>query len=107
MQMSVLLSLLVGATSLLLSLKADAQVPLYDEAGRTYLQRSWQFDLQTTYYQATANYSKSGGQYDSLPSGYGYQLLDFDMGARWIPMANWGVYSSTRVSNAESKDPVT
>lgn len=105
--MSVLLSLLVGATSFLFVQKAGAQVPLYDEAGRTYLHHSWQFDLQTTYYQATANYTKDGGKFDSLPSGYGYQLLDFDMGARWIPLTNWGVYASTRVSNAESKDLIT
>ncbi len=103
MKLSGLLFILCVST-LLLSPLAKAQLPLYDEAGRNYRLGSWQFDAQTTYYQATANYKKTGGEYVSLPDKYSYTLLDFDFGARWVPKAQWAVYASSRVSNAESKD---
>lgn len=96
----------MGSTLLLCSSLAQAQLPLYDEAGRSYQTGRWQFDAQTTYYQATANYTRSGGEYVTLPNGYSYSLLDFDFGARWVMKKNWALYASSRVSNAESKNTV-
>jgi hypothetical protein len=105
MKLSGLLFILWSAT-LLLSPLAKAQLPLYDEAGRNYRLGSWQFDAQMSYYQATANYTKSGGQYVSLPGSNSYSLLDFDFGSRWVPKSQWAFYASSRVSNAESKDAI-
>jgi len=107
MKLSVLLFSLLSSTLLLCAVQARAGLPLYDEAGRSYRLGRWQFDAQVTSYQATANYTKSGGEYSSLPSGYSYTLLDFDFGARWVPSSRWAVYATSRVSNAESKDNVS
>lgn len=105
MKLSGLLFTLLGTTLLLCSRPASAQLPLYDEAGRSYPLGRWQFDVQTTYYNATANYARSGGEYTELANGNSYHLLDFDFGARWIPKSRWAFYVSSRVSNAESKNP--
>lgn len=104
--MSVLLCFLSLAASLSFTSKAHAQMPLYDEAGRTYQANTWQVDFQTTYYQATANYTKDGGEYVGLDSGHSFRLIDFDFGTRWVPTSRWGIYLSSRVSNAESNDTI-
>ncbi|MGZ5278996.1 MAG: hypothetical protein ACXWC9_03590, partial [Pseudobdellovibrionaceae bacterium] len=72
MKLSVLLFSLLSSTLMLCAVQARAELPLYDEAGRSYRLGRWQFDAQVTSYQATANYTKSGGEYSSLPSGYSY-----------------------------------
>jgi hypothetical protein len=105
--MSGLLFLSAFASSIVFSTTALAQFPMHDEARREYQQGIWQFDLQSTYYKATANYTRAGGQYNNLASGYGYQTLDFDFGTRWTPRKNWGIYASSRVANAESTDPLS
>lgn len=84
--------------------EAKAQISIYDEAGRSYKARSWSLDFQTTYYNATANYARGGGEYVSLPDGSKYTLLDFDFGSRYVPSSNWAVYATAQVSNAESQD---
>jgi hypothetical protein len=104
MKLSVLLFILMSSTLLLCPNRSHAQLPLYDEAGRSYHLGRWQFDVQETYYQATANYKSSGGEYNNLPSGYSYTLLDTDFGVRWVPKERWALYLSSRVSNAESNN---
>ncbi len=104
MKMSGLLYLLFVSIISLSPRWAQAQLPLYDEASRNQQKSQWQVDLQTTYYQATANYTNSGGQFESLPAGNEYKLIDFDFGARWIASPKWAFYTSSRVSNAESSD---
>lgn len=102
MRLSVsLFSLLAG---IFVSSQAAAQVPLFDEPGRTYKKSAFELSFQTTYYEANANYTKTGGEYVSLIDGYGYNLLSFDFGFRWVPVNNWGVYASTQVANASSDD---
>jgi hypothetical protein len=97
-----LLSSFLGAIAWTSS--AQAQSPLFDEVGRNFRGRQWEFALQTNYFQATANYTPGGGQYTSLVSGSSYNLMTFDFGTRWIPVNRWGIYASTQVGNAESKD---
>jgi hypothetical protein len=104
MKLSVLLFILLCSTLMLCPLESHAGLPLYDEASRSYRLGQWQFDAQTSYYEATANYSRSGGEYVSLPDGASYHLMDLDFGARWVPKNRWALYATSRLSNAESKN---
>jgi len=89
---------------MLCPLESHAGLPLYDEAGRNYRLGQWQFDAQASYYEATANYSRSGGEYVTLPDNASYHLMDLDFGARWVPKSRWALYASSRLSGAESKN---
>lgn len=102
MRLSVSLCFLI--LSLISSHEVRAQVPLFDEPGRDYDTGVWNFSLQSTYYEANANYTEDGGQFVSLPSGYSYNLLLFDFGARWVPRNQWAVYVSSQIANATSEN---
>lgn len=106
MKLSVFLFFLCGSLLTSFADEARAQLSLYDEAGRTYKTRFWSFDAQTTYYQSTANYTKGGAEYVSLAEGHKYNLIDFDFGTRYVPSADWAIYMTSQVSNAESSDGV-
>ncbi len=92
--------------SLLFFAHAQASTPLFDEVGRNFQPHLWEFAVQTDYYQATANYTPGGGQFASLNSGFSYNLLAFDFGARWVPTSPWGLYANAQVANAESKNSI-
>jgi hypothetical protein len=64
----------------------------------------WQFATSANYLSTTANYTKSGGEYVDLPSGYSYSLAQFDFLTRWVALPNMGVTASTQLAYAESKD---
>lgn len=74
---------------------------------RTNSPGQWNLEIDFKYFNATANYSRGGGEYDSLPSGFSYNLMDFDFGARWTPSPNWGFFAQTRYAYATSNDSLT
>jgi hypothetical protein len=92
--------------NLLLAFPALAQTPLFDEVSRSFKKNTWDFRGQTSYYSATANYSDDGNVFNTLPDGYSYNLLAMDFGFRWVPQHKWGLYTSSQVGNAESKDAI-
>lgn len=100
MRLSVSLFFLVG---LLFSKPSQSAPPLFDETSRTPQKGVWDFQFQTNYYQAYANYSPAGNVYNELPSGASYNLLQIDFGARWVPVSKWGIYTTSQVANAESQ----
>ncbi|PIS10049.1 MAG: hypothetical protein COT73_11405, partial [Bdellovibrio sp. CG10_big_fil_rev_8_21_14_0_10_47_8] len=101
MKLSVIFPTLVVALSFSI---AQAGVSLFDESSRAYDSGALNVETVGSYFTSTANYTKEGGQYESLPSGGSYQLMDVDFGARWTPDRTWGFYGTSRVSNAEGKD---
>lgn len=64
----------------------------------------WQFSASGNDLATTANYTKSGGEYVDLPSGYSYNLAQFDFLTRWVAMPRLGTYASTQIAYAQSKD---
>lgn len=67
----------------------------------------WDLEADFNYYNATANYSRDGGEYESLPGGFAYKLMEFDFGARWTPSNKWGFFTQARYGYAASDDGVT
>lgn len=65
------------------------------------LQLKW----SNNYFLTSANYTKNGGVYESLPSGYSYKLFYTDLGARYTLNSFWALRADTQVAFAESKDP--
>lgn len=85
----------------------QAEFPLLDEPSRKFKQGYWNFSTQVNYFQATANYSKDGGQFSSLAAGYSYRLITTDIGAHYGMNPKTNAYFSTQIANAESKDLTT
>lgn len=83
---------------------ARASTTIFDESSRDYHRNRFNFEANYRYFKADANYTQAGGEYISLPSGYSYQVSDFDFGIRWTTGLTWGFYTSARASQAESKD---
>jgi hypothetical protein len=90
-------------TTFLLSVSCFAATSIFDEADRKFYQNRFIFEANYRYFQSEANYTQDGGQYVSLSSGSKYQSSDFDLGLRWVTGRTWGLYTSTRISQAESK----
>lgn len=79
-----------------------ASTTIFDESSRDYNRNRFNFEANYRYFKADANYTQAGGEYVSLPSGYKYQVSDFDFGIRWTTGLTWGFYTSARASSAES-----
>lgn len=64
-------------------------------------------DLLTAarFYQANGNLTASGNSYDALPSGYAYQIWQFDFGARGALTSGSALFANTTLSSSQSKAP--
>lgn len=82
---------------LLAQLKANAWNEL-----REYQTGQWDFRFKTNYYQALANFTRVGNEFESLDSGSNYSVTDFDFGTRWNPARGIGVYADARIAYAQS-----
>lgn len=74
---------------------------------KSYPLRTVEFHMQSRYYKADGNFTKSGNSYDDLPSGYSYENYLFDFGARSQFFSKWAVFGDLTVGAATSQDPVT
>lgn len=72
---------------------------------RVFQPGKWELKVAPGLFQSSANYSKSGGSFDSLPNGQNFQLLNVDMGTRVSLSRLMGLYVDGRYANAQSKDP--
>lgn len=73
---------------------------------KTYSQKNWDMSFRGKYFYTDSNYLSSGGTYQSLPSGYGYQLLDMTAGFRaTLPDKNWAFFGETQFAYAQAKSP--
>lgn len=72
---------------------------------RKHGQNLWELELGGNSFETAANYTKSGGSFDSLPGSNSYKLINMDFGARWGLTKIWSLYGETRLGVAESKDP--
>ncbi|MBX2995123.1 MAG: hypothetical protein KF681_09880 [Bdellovibrionaceae bacterium] len=72
---------------------------------KSFRTREIDFYGQTRYYQAQGNFTKGGNSYDSLTSGYGYEIFNFDVGARAVLHSKWAAFAQATMANATSKSP--
>ncbi|MFN7728296.1 MAG: hypothetical protein ACK5P7_03995 [Bdellovibrio sp.] len=72
---------------------------------KTYTVRNIDLYGQTRYYVAQGNFTKSGNSYDSLPSGYAYEIFNFDVGARSVIFSKWAAFGRMTMGAAQSKSP--
>lgn len=86
--------------SLLCSFQTQAEAPLFDEAGRDTKSGLY---FQTSYFEAQSNYSREGGEYNSLAAGSKYNLLTFDFGLLLKDSRGKKYYASSQVANATSE----
>lgn len=63
-----------------------------------------EFEFSPSYYQADANYTRSGGEYVRLGSGSSYRLIDLNFATRYGWSETIGLWATTRFSSAESSD---
>lgn len=77
---------------------------LFTAADKSFLSERLTFSTQYQFFQTEANYTPEGGQFVSLSSNNKYQISDLDLGLRWTTGSTWGFYSSTRWSQAESRN---
>ncbi|WP_374077374.1 hypothetical protein [Bdellovibrio bacteriovorus] len=66
----------------------------------------WDFEVGTQFFRSEANYPSSGGGSQNLPNGNHYQLIDVNLGTRYMPRQNWSVFAWGTVGSAESKDSI-
>lgn len=59
-----------------------------------------------TYYQAQGNFTSSGNSFDSLPSGYSFENIQFDVDARSHLFAKWAGFAKVTIGNTTSKTPL-
>lgn len=71
---------------------------------RGYAPSIWDFEIGAQYYQATSNFAKSGNEFQRLSNGYGYKLIDSNLGVRYTPNYRMGFYTGGRYAYAESQD---
>ncbi|GIL16646.1 MAG: hypothetical protein BroJett040_03970 [Oligoflexia bacterium] len=73
---------------------------------KSYPQNYWEINAGYRFFQATANYSSSGGSFSSLPSGYGYKLHNVDIGTRsTVPDLNMAYFTEFQIAAGESTTP--
>jgi hypothetical protein len=96
----------ISTLMLLGALTVHAQMPAGNEF-KNYQSRTIDLFLQSRFYKATGNFTKSGNSYDSLPSGYDYENYLFDFGARSTIFSKWAIFASATVGAAQSQDPTT
>lgn len=67
------------------------------------------FDISADvrYYLTDANFDKTGNTYTKLPSGYSYQLTEFNFGARTRLAPKWHLYGGSTVAVAKAGNPLT
>ena len=70
---------------------------------KSYPRGSWDFELQTRYEQATANYLSQGNFFQALPSGQSYKLITVDAGTRYH-FARWALFGEAQLASAESRN---
>lgn len=92
-------SILSIATGLLLSSNAFALAPTSE-----FYQGTWQLHVTPKYWSSTANYTGSGGEYESLPFNNEFSIATIDMSARSTVLDNWGIYLGLQAGLANSKD---
>jgi hypothetical protein len=74
---------------------------------RPWTYQLWDLEAQLLFYNATANYSRSGGSFDRLPSGNSYQLLTTDLRARYVLTRSLALSGGLQIAYAESKNSIT
>lgn len=62
--------------------------------------------LGMQYYKPDANFDKTGNSYTRLPSGYSYQLMNVDFGARARLAPRWHLYGSGQFAQANADNLV-
>lgn len=72
---------------------------------RGYLPGSWDFQLKTQYYKATANYRTSGNVFDRLEDGYGYSNTELELSTRYTPNFKTGFWFGGTFGFAKSQAP--
>lgn len=69
---------------------------------KDFTQGSMELGASFEYFRSEENY-KSGGSKESLPSGFHYQLMDFNIQTRFVLAPSLGLYASANIGTSESK----
>lgn len=70
---------------------------------KTYGEGLFQFDTAASYFKTDSNY-RNGGNKDSLPGGFSYNLIDVNLSGRYLISHSLAFYGGASVGTSQSKD---
>lgn len=92
-------AILSFATAILLTLPVWSMRP-----ASQFYEGTWQFQATPKYWASTANYTGSGGEYESLPFSNEFNITTLNTSARSVFVDNWGIYLDLESGMSNSKD---
>lgn len=71
---------------------------------KSYPRSTWDFELDTRYYQTTANYLTEGFYFETLPSGQGFKQILVNTNVRYHFAKPWALFVDSQTAYSESKN---
>jgi hypothetical protein len=68
-----------------------------------YERNTYSLGLDTRYFQSSSNFNRSGGTFESLPTGNSFTLFQFDLRSRYEGSSLWAVTAATQIAASESR----